>query len=203
MTMLLFVILIFAISLQRATRGWCEKMIDVAENSLFQFVLSPKSKPATLFLMKRCKWASLEELNKLEQIEVCPKAMELTETIATRLSRDGDSLQAIRKQIFVHILDNQGTADLSAYVVFASIRHSAEEASGSQPYIYCVCPMLANGFSPLKSQVSCHGTVSCRSTIWTTEQCHYNGYGNKRNSDCRKHVNQEFITIDQLRTAEW
>ncbi|KAK6913205.1 Protein arginine methyltransferase NDUFAF7 [Dillenia turbinata] len=129
---------------QRATRGWFEKMIDVAENSSFQFVLSPKSTPATLFLMKRCKWASPEELNKLEQIEVCPKAMELTEAIATRLSGDGggaliidygldgvvsDSLQAIRKHKFVHILDNPGTADLSAYVDFASIRHSAEEAS--------------------------------------------------------------------------
>ncbi|KAK6928278.1 Protein arginine methyltransferase NDUFAF7 [Dillenia turbinata] len=84
--------------------------------------------------------------HKHEQIEVCPKA------IATRLSRDGggaliidygldgivsDGLQivffsssnftillrAIRKHKFVHILDNPGTADLSAYVDFASIRH--------------------------------------------------------------------------------
>ncbi|XP_050271469.1 uncharacterized protein LOC126715082 isoform X1 [Quercus robur] len=130
---------------QKASRGWCEKMVDVAEDSSFRFVLSPQPTPATLFLMKRCKWAATEEIAKLDHIEVCPKAMELTQTIADRISSDGggaliidyglngvvsDSLQAIRKHKFVDILDNPGSADLSAYVDFASIRHSAEEASG-------------------------------------------------------------------------
>ncbi|KAA8530314.1 hypothetical protein F0562_005023 [Nyssa sinensis] len=129
---------------QRASRGWCEKMIDVAEDSSFHFVLSPRPTPATVFLMKRCKWAMAEELAKLDHIEVCPKAMELTQSIAKRISSDGggaliidygldgiasDSLQAIRKHKFVDILDNPGSADLSAYVDFASIRHSAEEVS--------------------------------------------------------------------------
>ncbi|XP_034705979.1 protein arginine methyltransferase NDUFAF7 homolog, mitochondrial-like isoform X2 [Vitis riparia] len=129
---------------QRASRGWCEKMIDVAEDSSFRFVLSPQSTPAKLYLMERCKWAGAEEIAKLDQIEVCPKAIELTHTIAKRISSDGggalvidygldgivsDSLQAIRKHKFVNILDNPGSADLSAYVDFASIRHSAEEAS--------------------------------------------------------------------------
>ncbi|XP_058187538.1 uncharacterized protein LOC131304336 [Rhododendron vialii] len=129
---------------QRASRGWCEKMIDVAEDSSFNFILSPRPTPATVFLMKRCKWAAAEEIAKVGQIEVCPKAMELTQTIANRISSDGggaliidyglnglvsDSLQAIRKHKFVDILDNPGTADLSAYVDFASIRHSAEEVS--------------------------------------------------------------------------
>ncbi|RLN22098.1 NADH dehydrogenase [Panicum miliaceum] len=97
-----------------------------------------------LYLSKRCGWASSEEVEKVEHIEVCPKAMELTEQIADRISSDGggaliidygkdgivsDSLQAIRKHKFVHILDDPGSADLSAYVDFASIRHSALEAS--------------------------------------------------------------------------
>lgn len=43
-------------------------------------------------------------------------------------------LQAIRKHKFVNILDDPGSADLSAYVDFPSIKHSAEEASGSFPY---------------------------------------------------------------------
>ncbi|KDP45470.1 hypothetical protein JCGZ_09719 [Jatropha curcas] len=129
---------------QRASRGWCEKMVDVAENSKFHFVLSPQPTPATLYLMKRCKWAATEEIEKLNHIEVCPKAMDLTHTIAKRISSDGggaliidyglngiisDSLQAIRKHKFVDILDNPGSADLSAYVDFASVKHSAEEAS--------------------------------------------------------------------------
>ncbi|OAY24501.1 protein arginine methyltransferase NDUFAF7, mitochondrial [Manihot esculenta] len=130
---------------QRASRGWCEKMVDISEDSTFRFVLSPQPTPATLYLMKRCKWAATEEeIEKLNHIEVCPKAMDLTHTIAKRISSDGggaliidyglngvvsDSLQAIRKHKFVDILDNPGSADLSAYVDFAAIRHSAEEAS--------------------------------------------------------------------------
>ncbi|XP_058115551.1 uncharacterized protein LOC131258324 [Magnolia sinica] len=130
---------------QKASRGWCEKMVDVAEDSSFRFVLSPQPTPATLlYLKRRCKWASAEELAKLDHVEVCPKAMELTHAIAKRISSDGggalvidyglngivsDSLQAIRKHKFVNILDDPGSADLSAYVDFASIRHSAEEVS--------------------------------------------------------------------------
>lgn len=41
-------------------------------------------------------------------------------------------MQAIRKHKFVDILDDPGTADLSAYVDFESIRLSAEEASGQE-----------------------------------------------------------------------
>lgn len=130
---------------QRVSHGWCEKMVDVAEDSSFRFVLSPQPTPAKLYLMKRSKWAVTEEIAKLDHIEVCPKAMELTQTIAKRISSDGggaliidygmdavvsDSLQAIRQHKFVNILDDPGSADLSAYVDFASIRHSAEEASG-------------------------------------------------------------------------
>ncbi|KAM1130366.1 hypothetical protein ACFX13_045856 [Malus domestica] len=130
---------------QKAARGWSEKMIDVAEDSTFHFVLSSQPTPATLYLAKRCKWAGNEEIAKLQHIEVCPKAMELTQTIAERIASDGggalvidyglngvvsDSLQAIRKHKFVNILDDPGSADLSAYVDFASIRHSAEEISG-------------------------------------------------------------------------
>ncbi|KAL2499988.1 Protein of unknown function (DUF185) [Abeliophyllum distichum] len=130
---------------QKASRGWCEKMVDVTENSSFRFVLSPQPTPATLYLMKRCKWTETEEIAKLSHIEVCPKAMDLTQEISKRIGIDGggaliidyglngivsNSLQAIRKHKFVDILDNPGSADLSAYVDFAAIRHSAEEVSG-------------------------------------------------------------------------
>ncbi|KAM7508067.1 hypothetical protein LguiA_018520 [Lonicera macranthoides] len=129
---------------QRASLGWCEKMIDVAEDSSFRIVLSPQPTPAALYLMKRCQWAGSEEISKLNHIEICPKAIDLTQSIAKRISSDGggaliidyglngvvsDSLQAIRKHKFVNILDDPGSADLSAYVDFPSIRHSAEEVS--------------------------------------------------------------------------
>ncbi|XP_073309448.1 uncharacterized protein [Primulina huaijiensis] len=130
---------------QKASRGWCEKMVDVAENSSFRFVLSPQPTPATLYLMQRFKWAETDEIPKIKNVEVCPKAMDLTREIAERIGSDGggaliidygldgvvsDSLQAIRKHKFVDILDNPGSADLSAYVDFAAIRHSAEGISG-------------------------------------------------------------------------
>ena len=41
-------------------------------------------------------------------------------------------MQAIRKLKFVHILDDPGSADLSAYVDFAAIKHSAKDATGLQ-----------------------------------------------------------------------
>ncbi|KAL9668824.1 hypothetical protein QQ045_006364 [Rhodiola kirilowii] len=131
---------------QRASRGWCEKMVDITEEgSSFRFVLSPQPTPAILSLIQRCKWASPEEVAKLQRIEVCPKAIELTQSIAKRVSSDGggsliidygrrgiisESLQAIRKHKFVDILDDPGSADLSAYVDFDAIKHAAEEASG-------------------------------------------------------------------------
>ncbi|XP_078168991.1 NADH dehydrogenase ubiquinone complex I, assembly factor-like protein (DUF185) isoform X2 [Carex rostrata] len=130
---------------QKGARGWSEKMVDVSEDSKFRFVLSPGPTPSLLYLARRCQWAPREEVSKLEQVEVCPSAMDLTCQIAKRIDTDGggaliidygkdglisDSLQAIRKHKFVHILDDPGSADLSAYVDFASIRHSAQGISG-------------------------------------------------------------------------
>ncbi|KAF5933579.1 hypothetical protein HYC85_029750 [Camellia sinensis] len=112
--------------LERASRGWCEKMIDVAEDS------------------SAVSGLELKKLLSLIELRFLSKSMELTQTIAKRISSDGggaliidyglngvvsDSLQAIQKHKFVDILDNPGTADLSAYVDFASVMHSAEEVS--------------------------------------------------------------------------
>lgn len=57
--------------------------------SRFRFVLSPNPTPANLFLGRRLKWADKEQISKLDQIEVCPQAMELTESMAERISCDG------------------------------------------------------------------------------------------------------------------
>ncbi|KAJ4842446.1 hypothetical protein Tsubulata_051382 [Turnera subulata] len=72
--------------------------------------------------MKRCKWSAKEEVEKLNHIEICPKAMDLTHPAFMFIF-----MQANRKHKFVNILDAPGSADLSAYVDFASIRHSAQE----------------------------------------------------------------------------
>ncbi|KAJ0079880.1 hypothetical protein Patl1_23563 [Pistacia atlantica] len=82
---------------------WCDHCHFISFR--FHYVLSPQPTPATLFLVKRCKWVAAEEQEKLEHIE------------------------AIRKHKFDHL----GTADLNAYVDFASVRHSAKEASCAEP----------------------------------------------------------------------
>ncbi|KAG5416504.1 hypothetical protein IGI04_004071 [Brassica rapa subsp. trilocularis] len=101
---------------QKSLRGWCEKMVDVGEDSQFRLVLSPQPTPAALYLVKRCTWATPEEKEKLDHVEIILKSMDLTQEIA-------------KEHKFVNILDNPGSADLSAYVDFPSIKHSAEEAS--------------------------------------------------------------------------
>lgn len=130
---------------QRTPRGWSEKLIDIAGDSSdgFRFVLSREPTTASkLYLAKRLKGLSPDEIAMLEHVEVCPQAVELTENIAKRISSDGggaliidygqngiisDSLQAIRKHTFVDILDDPGTSDLSAYVDFAYVKQIVEE----------------------------------------------------------------------------
>ncbi|KAH7300591.1 hypothetical protein KP509_24G070300 [Ceratopteris richardii] len=130
---------------QKGDRGWCEKLVDVDESSEhgLRFVLSPGPTTASrLYLAKRFKWASLEEKESLSHAEVCPQALKLMQEIAKRVGEDGggaliidygedkivsDSLQAIQKHNFVHVLHDPGKADLSAYVDFAALKHIVRE----------------------------------------------------------------------------
>lgn len=52
-------------------------------------MLSPGPTPSLLYLARRCQWAPHEEVSKLEQVEVCPSAMDLTRQIAKRIDTDG------------------------------------------------------------------------------------------------------------------
>lgn len=130
---------------QKTPCGWREKLIDVAEGveQGLRFVLSPEPTPASkMYLAKRFKWAMLEEKVELDQVEVCPQALKITQEIGKRVGKDGggalvidygedklisDSLQAIQKHKFVPVLQDPGKADLSAYVDFAALRHVIKE----------------------------------------------------------------------------
>lgn len=116
----------------------------------FRYVLSPRPTPASkLYLGKRLQWASEEEKACLEHVEVCPESFRYAGSISRRVSEDGgaaliidygddkiitDSLQAIRKHKFTSVLDDPGSADLSAHVDFGAIRHAATEAAGEQTF---------------------------------------------------------------------
>ena len=88
--------------------GWCRRRFTVSvwefisgickENSRadgwvvgfrFRFVLSPQPTPAALYLVKRCTWATPEEKEKLEHVEISPKSIDLTQEIAKRIGSDG------------------------------------------------------------------------------------------------------------------
>nr|VDD28002.1 unnamed protein product [Brassica oleracea] len=119
---------------QKSPRGWFEKMVDVGEDSQFRFVLSPHPTPASLYLMKRCTWATPEEREKLEHVEISPKSMDLTQEMAKRIGSDGggalimawmDSFQTVfRKHKFVNILDDPGSADLKNVLVHGPMTQS-------------------------------------------------------------------------------
>ncbi|CAM6127199.1 unnamed protein product [Calypogeia fissa] len=137
---------------QKTSRGWGEKLVDVAENHEpgFRFVLSPRPTPAsTLYLEQRLLWATTEEKAQLEHVEVCPQAWMLAQDIARRIAEDGGgaliidygeakvstgSLQAIRKHQFVNVLEDPGSADLSAYVDFSAIRSAVKNVGGASVY---------------------------------------------------------------------
>ncbi|CAI5473967.1 unnamed protein product [Closterium sp. Yama58-4] len=102
---------------QKTERGWCEKLVDVAELDKeghpseapsnpshaqgdtsghpsaeypFRFVLSPGPTAAsTLCLLPRMQWAPLEERAAAVHVEVCPIAVKIALQITERVARDG------------------------------------------------------------------------------------------------------------------
>ncbi|CAI7740001.1 unnamed protein product, partial [Closterium sp. NIES-54] len=102
---------------QKTERGWCEKLVDVAEPDKeghpseahsnpshaqkdtsghpsadypFRFVLSPGPTAAsTLCLLPRMQWAPLEERAAAVHVEVCPIAVKIALQITERVARDG------------------------------------------------------------------------------------------------------------------
>jgi hypothetical protein len=60
-----------------SARGWSEKTIDIAEDASdgFRFMLSREPTTSSkLYLAKRLKGLSLDEVSKLEHVEVYPQA---------------------------------------------------------------------------------------------------------------------------------
>ncbi|KAM7270955.1 hypothetical protein ACFE04_030169 [Oxalis oulophora] len=81
-------------------------------------------------------WAVVVRRGEGGEGVVCGCGSDVKRTAAIVCVREGredggreDDNIAIRKHNFVNILDIQGSPDLSAYVDFSAIKHSAEEAS--------------------------------------------------------------------------
>lgn len=176
---------------QKTSRGWCERLVDVASDDSplqLRLVLSPGATPASRMILPRrlrglrrrqgadggrrsgredgeaagreaCPEASEKALDSsspashaplsppeeslsLDAIEIAPHAMVLAADLARRVAsstgaallidygQDGpypESLAAIRDHKFVSLLEQPGSADLSAHVDFAALRQAVEE----------------------------------------------------------------------------
>ncbi|CAK0783585.1 hypothetical protein CVIRNUC_006784 [Coccomyxa viridis] len=136
---------------QRTSRGWRERLVDIAHDPgdahHLRLVLAPNETPASkLLLPPRLAALSPDERDAVDMLEVCPQGMGLAAELAKRVSQEGgaalvvdygrdapypDSLQAIREHSFVHLLSQPGLADLSAHVDFSALRSSVLEAEGN------------------------------------------------------------------------
>jgi hypothetical protein len=66
--------------------GWSKKTIDIVEeaSNCFRFLLSrERTTSSKLYLDKSLKGLSLDEVSKLEHVEVYPQVVELTKNIIT------------------------------------------------------------------------------------------------------------------------
>ena len=124
---------------QMTVSGWRERRIDAAANGgEFRFVLSAPS-GATALIPARLASAAEGSV-----IEVSPARIKLASQIGERVARfggaalivdygacesgTGDTLRAVRRHAFHPVLEEPGTADISAHVDFAALAQAANEA---------------------------------------------------------------------------
>ncbi len=128
---------------QRTGEGWSERMVDHdREGGGFRFVLQPL--PGTpLLAHPALAHPALASAPAGSVVEVCPAAIGLAHSIGERLaggggaalivdyghteSAIGDTLQAVRDHAYHHVLEDPGTADLTAHVDFQALARAAAE----------------------------------------------------------------------------
>lgn len=145
-------------------RGWVERLVDATHSATdaqpLRFVLSPGGTAASRVLVPYRLGALPQGVRQsVRAMELCPKAMSIWQDIATRVAKRrggalaidyGDegplafTVQAIKQHAFCEdLLDDVGTADLSAHVDFGALRLAAQQVSG----------------------VACHGPVTQRQLL--------------------------------------
>lgn len=119
---------------KRTPKGWREVLVD-ADNSGLQFVLAPGGNPLSeLFIPKDAA---------IEEYEVCPDAAIVIEEMAKRIAMNGgsslivdygkdgpsgNSLRSFKNHNLVEdILQNPGTADITANVDFSLLKRMSSE----------------------------------------------------------------------------
>jgi NADH dehydrogenase [ubiquinone] 1 alpha subcomplex assembly factor 7 len=124
---------------ERAAEGWCERMVVLDTAGKLALGLSPPSPAAALIVPE-----ALRESPPGSLVEVSPAAVGIAAALGRRIGVDGGaalivdygraqsgtgiSLQAVRRHAPHAVLEDPGSADLTAHVDFAALAGAAEEA---------------------------------------------------------------------------
>ena len=124
---------------ERAAEGWCERMVVLDAAGKLALGLSPPSPAAALIVPE-----ALRESPPGSLVEVSPAAVGLAAALGRRVGIDGGaalivdygraqsgtgiSLQAVRRHASHAVLEDPGSADLTAHVDFAALAGAAEVA---------------------------------------------------------------------------
>jgi NADH dehydrogenase [ubiquinone] 1 alpha subcomplex assembly factor 7 len=119
----------------RRGTGWHERMVSEANDAL-HFVLTPEPQP-----LSGITRLPLSDAREEDVWEINPRAVALTEEIATRIAKKdglalfidyghaeagyGDTLQAVKANAYADPLCAPGEADLTAHIDFAALKEAA------------------------------------------------------------------------------
>lgn len=117
---------------EKTTKGWCEKLMDIADGKLAFTLASPISLPG-------------EHKNAANgnTLEACPTAITIMQDISARIEMENgaaliidygyigkvykDTLQAVKNHKYHPILEDIGSADITAHVNFSELSKAATE----------------------------------------------------------------------------
>ena len=127
---------------QRTARGWCERLVNADADGGLRLVLAPTPGAAAALVPEEVRGAPLGTV-----AEVSPAAISLAAEIAARVAGDGgaaliidwgaadfgtrETLQAVAHHKPHGVLDDPGSADLSAGADFTVLARSAQQAGAA------------------------------------------------------------------------
>jgi SAM-dependent MidA family methyltransferase len=125
----------------KTARGWCERMVALDSTGALAFALSPVPAPDTLIPQDR------HDAPDGDVYESSASAISLVDEISRAIAQRGgaalivdygydmpgfgETLQAVARHAFAHILEVPGESDLSAHVDFTALAAAAREAGAA------------------------------------------------------------------------
>ncbi len=131
---------------KRTADGWRERLVDVdSETGGLRFVLAPRPTSAMALIPPSVAGAPVGSV-----AETCPGGLRLAHEVALRVAADGgaaliidygparsapgNTLQAVKRHRSHPVLEDPGTADLTAHVDFAALARVAGKDAGAKVF---------------------------------------------------------------------